>query len=130
MDFVLIDTDVFIDLLRQQEPAAYEIARAEQLAPVAASIITRMELVTGCTSKEMLQRTAKLLRNVRWIDLDADISRVADGLVTTYHLSHGLRIPDALIAATAIVYDSPLLSKNQRDFRFLTQLALLPYPSQ
>lgn len=30
--------------------------------------------------------------------------------------------------ATAIVASSPLLSKNQRDFRFMSDLTLLPYP--
>jgi hypothetical protein len=36
-------------------------------------------------------------------------------------------IADALIAATAIVIDAPLLSKNQRDYRFIQGLNLLPY---
>ena len=35
----------------------------------------------------------------------------------------------APIAATALVYDLPLLTKNQRDFRFIPDLKLLPYPA-
>lgn len=35
---------------------------------------------------------------------------------------------DALIAATTITQNMPLLSKNQRDFRFIQELILLPYP--
>jgi predicted nucleic acid-binding protein len=46
----------------------------------------------------------------------------------TYALSHGLQIPDALIAATALALNIPLLSKNQRDYRFISGLSLLPYP--
>ena len=46
----------------------------------------------------------------------------------TYALSHGLQIPDALIAATALAFNIPLLSKNQRDYRFIVGLSLLPYP--
>ena len=45
-----------------------------------------------------------------------------------YRLSHGLLIPDALIAATAIEADTPLVSKNQKDYRFIKDLQLLPYP--
>ena len=40
----------------------------------------------------------------------------------TYSLSHKLTIPDALIAATAIVHDIELYSLNLKDFRFITGL--------
>jgi predicted nucleic acid-binding protein len=43
-------------------------------------------------------------------------------------LSHGLLIADALIAATAVVLDAPLISKNQRDYQFIAGLNLLAYP--
>ncbi|NLF95992.1 MAG: type II toxin-antitoxin system VapC family toxin [Candidatus Riflebacteria bacterium] len=43
-------------------------------------------------------------------------------------LSHNLLIADALIAATAITLQIPLISKNQKDFRYIEELSLLPYP--
>lgn len=49
-------------------------------------------------------------------------------LLRRCRLSHGLLIADAFIAATALVLDTPLVSKNQRDYRFITGLNLLPYP--
>lgn len=49
-------------------------------------------------------------------------------LLKRYRLSRGLLIADALISATAIVHDAKLVSKNQRDYRFITELHLLPYP--
>ena len=45
-----------------------------------------------------------------------------------YRLSHGLLIPDALIASTAIASDVALLSKNQRDYGFMSELRLLAHP--
>jgi predicted nucleic acid-binding protein len=36
-------------------------------------------------------------------------------------------IADSLIAATALVHDVPLISKNQADYRFIKGLNLLPY---
>ena len=39
-------------------------------------------------------------------------------------------IADALIAATAIMKGIPLVSKNQRDYRFIEELALWPYPME
>jgi hypothetical protein len=34
-----------------------------------------------------------------------------------------------MIAATAMTLGLPLISKNQRDFRFIGGLQLLPYPA-
>jgi predicted nucleic acid-binding protein len=53
----------------------------------------------------------------------------ASDLLRRYRLSHGLLIADALIAATAIVLESPLVSKNQGDYKFIADLTLLPYPN-
>jgi predicted nucleic acid-binding protein len=44
-------------------------------------------------------------------------------------MSQGLLIPDAFIAATAIFLRCSLVSKNQRDYRFIGELRLLPYPN-
>ncbi|QFS46584.1 type II toxin-antitoxin system VapC family toxin [Nostoc sphaeroides CCNUC1] len=46
----------------------------------------------------------------------------------SYRLSHNLAIPDSLIAATAIVGNYPFITKNQRHYRFIQGLNLLPYP--
>ncbi len=35
---------------------------------------------------------------------------------------------DALIAATAVALDMPFVTKNQRDYQFITGLRLLAYP--
>jgi predicted nucleic acid-binding protein len=45
-----------------------------------------------------------------------------------YNRSHGLLIADALIAATALSIQAPLLTANRRDFDFIEGLALFPYP--
>jgi predicted nucleic acid-binding protein len=56
------------------------------------------------------------------------ISDRAVDLLKQYFLSHGLLIADGLIAATALVHNEAFVSKNQRDFRFIAGLNLLPYP--
>jgi len=48
-------------------------------------------------------------------------------LLRQYRLSHGLLIPDALIASTALSLNVDLATKNQRDYRFIEILTLLPY---
>ena len=52
----------------------------------------------------------------------------ATQLLLQYRLSHGLLIADAFIASTAICWNYPLISKNQRDYRFISELNLLRYP--
>ena len=41
-----------------------------------------------------------------------------------YSLSHKITIPDALIAATALVHDISLYTLNIKDFRFIEELNL------
>ena len=59
--------------------------------------------------------------------MSENISIKVEQLVRIYYLSHGLVIADALIAGTAIEFQIPLLSKNQRDYCFIQDLNLLPY---
>lgn len=42
----------------------------------------------------------------------------------------GVRMGCELIAATAIVTTTQLISKNQKDYRFIEELDLLKYPKQ
>jgi predicted nucleic acid-binding protein len=61
------------------------------------------------------------------LKLSDQISDKEIDLLLQYRLSHGLAIPDALIAATAITFNQSFISKNQRDYRFISGLRLLPY---
>ncbi len=88
-----------------------------------------MELIAGSINREGMLQVESLLRRFQLFGLSEEISRTADTLVTQYYLSHGLLIPDALIAATALIHNIPLLSKNQRDYRFISDLKLLEYPA-
>ncbi|MBX3050522.1 MAG: PIN domain-containing protein, partial [Caldilineaceae bacterium] len=60
--------------------------------------------------------------------LNPTISDLAVDLIRQYRLSHGLLMPDALIAATALSLNEPLATKNQRDYRFIAGLTLHQYP--
>lgn len=131
-ELVLIDSDVLIDVLRKDVLAEALLTSLGSAGPLAISIITRMETIRGCLNAEIQQQAEKLLRRFQVVALDVDISRRADKLVTRFYLSNNLAVADALVAATALEYDLPLLSKNQRDFRFLQNsvgLKLLPYPA-
>lgn len=125
---VLVDTDVLIDAGRKVAEAVTSLAQIEQQAVLATSAITYLELLVGCQNKAEQHAVERFLRRFQIIPVNQQISDRALDLVRTYRLSHGLLIADALIAATAIVVNEPLLTKNQRDYRFIAGLQLLPYP--
>lgn len=125
---ILIDTDILIDAARKVSQAVERIAAEAQRATPAVSSITRKELLVGCRDKVELGQILKFLQRFRVEVITPAIDSTADRLLETYCLSHGLMIPDALIAATALECACPLLSKNQKDFRFIEDLDLLPYP--
>lgn len=58
------------------------------------------------------------------VEMPAEVFQVARQLIKIYALSHGLRLADALIAATALVYELNLLTVNQKDFCFIPKLEL------
>lgn len=62
------------------------------------------------------------------VKLNEQISDVAVDLLRRYRLSHGLLIADALIAATALSQGTRFVTENERDYRFIAGLSLLPYP--
>ena len=128
---ILFDSDVLIDVLRKDVLAETLLTALGGAGPLGISIVSRMETIRGCRNFEVQQQAEKLLRRFQVLALDEAISRRADELVRRYYLGYNLEIPDALIAATAIEYNLPLLSKNQRDFQFMDEsgLQLLPYPT-
>lgn len=124
----LIDTDILIDAAHQINEATNHLNQIEQRSWLAISIITQMELVVGCRNKTELQKTERFLQRFQILKINEPICDHALEILQQDRLSHGLAIPDALIAATAITLNIPLLSKNQRDYRFISSLQLLPFP--
>ena len=128
MNSILSDTDLLIDLANNDSIAKERLVKESQKFLLTISIITELELIVGCRNKQELEALEKFLRQFSIFQLNREISTKAEELMRSYYLSHGLLIADALIAATAIENQIPLLSKNQRDYRFISELNLLKYP--
>lgn len=127
-DIIVVDTDILIDSARGIKEAERCLQRIEQTASASISVVTQMELIIGCRNRNELQCLEQFLCRVEIVNLSESISDVAVELLSQYRLSHGLLIADALIAATAIELDCRVVSKNQRDYRFIDNLQLLSYP--
>ena len=128
MESILIDTDILIDFANNDIIAQELLVQESQKSLLTISIITKLELMVGCRNKRELESLEKFLKQFIILQLNQQISVRAEQLINYYYLSHGLLIPDALISATAIEYKIPLLSKNQRDYRFISELKLWKYP--
>ncbi|MGH8479283.1 MAG: type II toxin-antitoxin system VapC family toxin [Gammaproteobacteria bacterium] len=124
---VLADTDILIDASRKLITAVDFLDALEREGSVGISLITKLELMSGCRNKRELRTTERFLRRFVLIGLGQDVGNHAERLFRQYRLSHGLMIPDCLIAATAIALNLPLATKNRRDFLFIDGLMLRPY---
>jgi predicted nucleic acid-binding protein len=127
-DFVIVDTDILIDVSRGVPEALSSLSHLGQQHALAISVVTQMELLVGCRDTAELRALAKFLQRFTILPVTEPVSDMAVNLLMQYRLSHGLLIADALIAATAIQRQLALISKNQRDYRFIPELNLLAYP--
>ena len=127
-DLVIVDTDILIDAGRGVNEAIACLQQIESQSSLAISVITYLELIVGCRNKAEFRTLERFLRRFQVIQLSEQISDRAVDLLRRYRLSHGLLIADGLIAATALSLDTPFVTKNQRDYRFIKGLHLLPYP--
>ncbi|ACB49934.1 hypothetical protein cce_0583 [Crocosphaera subtropica ATCC 51142] len=128
MVYILIDTNILIDVANEDLTAITRLVDEAKKAVLSVSIITVVELIVGCRNKSELQKLNHFLSQFHYLTLNQEISDLGIQLMQEYYLSHGLMIPDSLIAATAIDYNIALLSKNQRDYCFIPSLNLLHYP--
>lgn len=120
---MLFDTDVIIWYLRGNTHADHLIKNNPSKA---ISAITYMEVIRGLHNKEEARRWNAFLKNldVRVLPIEERISAKAMFWMDEFTLSHGLEIPDALIAATAEVYGLVLITGNVVDYRFLPGINL------
>jgi hypothetical protein len=123
MNGKLLDTTVLIDLSRGNLNAADFIDSAsESGTSLFISVISAMELIAGCRDKDEVEKAQKLIADFTLLHLSPAESIKAYELMVNYSKSHGMAIPDALIAATAIVHDLELASDNERHFSMIPDL--------
>jgi len=125
----VIDTDILIDFSREIPAAEQFLESLRNKGQVLAiSAITWMELIEGCRNRRELTATVGFLREFKLLHLSKQVSQKAIALIERYKLSHGLLIPDAIIAATAIMTNSELCSRNARHFEMVEGLKVTkPY---
>ena len=120
---MLFDTDIFIWLQRGNKKAAHLIEKS-QVRYI--SIQSYMELLQDAQNKKQHEYVKDFLTQFNFIvlPLTENIGHRALIYIEEYTLSCHLRAADAIIAATAVENNMPLVSSNLKHFRPLQDLKL------
>jgi len=118
---LLLDTNILIDYLRGKQ-AAIEFIECARKPRFAVNTVIVLELYNGCLNKAELVKIRRLLNGFNHFDLNEAIAQAATEIGHAFALSHSVSAPDALIAATALVYNLELRTANLKDFRMIPGL--------
>ena len=115
----VFDTCILIDYLHGMEAARTELRfyREKHI-----SVITWMEVLVGATPKDE-PATRRFLNRFQPIEIDRTIREEA----VTLRRAHRLKLPDAIIWASARMCDLDLVTRNTRDFSDTQPQIRIPY---
>jgi predicted nucleic acid-binding protein len=118
----LIDTNVVIDYLGQKIPLSgmkFMNTIIDNIPNV--SVITKIEVLGFNAPAEHYQLLTDFMNDATVIELT---NKVVD---TTIEIrkNYKTKLPDAVIAATALVYDLTIISRNVSDFKNIQNLKVL-----
>ena len=124
---LVVETDLLVEARRDRQEAVTKLEEREEQAII--SVVTPMALIVGCRKARAWRCLERLLTRCAVRNLPGAMARRGVSLLRQYRLSHGRLSAAALMAATALTDAIALMTKNQRDFRCIDGLELLPYPS-
>jgi predicted nucleic acid-binding protein len=116
----LFDTNILVDYLNGVEESRTEIDRAgERLI----SIITWMEVLAGTHDEAEEDVVDMFLRDFRVVDLTRRVAREA----ITIRRTRRIRLPDAIVWASARTESALLVTRNTKDFPEADPGVRVPY---
>lgn len=120
----LWDTNTAIYYLQQQFPKSAELfidATLKETVPCI-SAITEIELLCWKTATEKdIQIIQQFIADAIVIELESDIKTKTAEI----RKAHSLKLPDAVIAATALTYNLSLITRNKSDFQKIKNLVVI-----
>lgn len=120
---ILCDTNIFIHAFNGNEETIESLEKIGY-ENIVLSSITVMELYQGMRNKKELGIMKKRIKYYDFIEIDGRISKLSEELIEKYALSHGLKIPDAIIGATAIIHEIEIYTYNIKDFHYMPGIKL------
>ena len=112
-----IDTDVMIDFFKHKDPAKALITTLSKQNTLALSALTVTELRSGWTSEQADFLLPRLYALCSIVPVSREIAEQA-GIWRQKYKAKGQQLgtPDTVIAATAYIANSPLVTNNVKDY--------------
>lgn len=121
----LVDTNVVIDYLGQKLPALgmdFMNTIIDNIPNV--SVVTKIEVLGFNAPFEHYKLLTQFMEDATVLDLS---NNVVDACIEI-RKNHKTKLPDAIIAATAFVYNLVLISRNSSDFKNINGIQVIdPY---
>lgn len=116
----LVDTDIFVDFF-QGVPEAFVFINQNK-ENIVFSAITEAELLSGkqCTDPRQKEMVIHVLTQFEKIPVDNPLVQVA----ADFRRKYALKLPDALIAATAFTLGYSLVTRNSDDFKKVKEITV------
>ena len=123
-EIVLCDTSVIIDYYNGKN---YIVEPLDKIGfhNIAINSVTYCEAIYGALNKKDFKKWIAFLDKFMLVYVNEEISKLSVEILKKYVLSHKLHLADAMIAATALYYETTLFTLNKRDFQFIDNLNLL-----
>ena len=116
----IIDTNILIDSHAGVDAAAAELERYDQLA---VSRVTWIEFFTGARNPKMKLERQLIIGNFELLEVSREVAKEA----VSIRQETRLKLPDAIILATARVHGLLLVTRNHRDFPRSEPDVRIPY---
>ncbi len=125
---VIFDTDILIWYFRGNERAGSFLASVPHRER-AISSLTIMELIQGCRNKQEIRNLKYFIREnvARTLYPSESCCHRAISLLEQHSSSHGLRVVDSLIAASALEEGYSLASGNLKHYNTVSGLKLISF---
>lgn len=117
---LLLDTSVLIKIWRGDAELYREILAFQ----CGVDTVVLLEFLQGVNRRQK-SKADEFVAAFEFVPFTADISYRAVELIREYSHSKGLRMPDALIAATSLELNIPLLTLNIKHFDFIKGIELI-----
>ena len=116
----VFDTNILIDFLKKENSARQELGHYGHKI---ISIITYMEILVGAKAKDDELK----LRGFLAVFNQQSITREIADIAVKLRQKHKIRLPDAVIWATALHHECLLITRNEKDFDKSHPSIRIPY---
>ncbi len=118
----LIDTNAVIDYLGSKIPASgMDFMNTVIDAVPNVSVVTKIEVLGFNAPEQHYKTLSDFINDATVLDLTNNVVEASIAI----RKKHKTKLPDAIISATAIVYDLVLISRNTSDFKNIDGLKVI-----